>query len=153
MVTNFSFQKNGLSVSFRDLSTGVPDGSTYHWDFGDFKGSEERNITHEYESSGFYIVTLKITAPAVGEEEPQVGEKQLRLGISDMSKTQLSDSIYNLINSYIPESLLPYLSDIDKQAYIEKWQLYIQPLVCRPCGKEIPLEEYNNELAYEALEN
>lgn len=153
MVTNFSFQKNGLSVSFRDLSTGVPDGSTYHWDFGDFKGSEERNITHEYESSGFYIVTLKITAPAVGEEEPQVGEKQLRLGISDMSKTQLSDSIYNLINSYIPESLLPYLSDIDKQAYIEKWQLYIQPLVCRPCGKEIPLEEYNNEFAYEALEN
>ena len=109
MVTNFSFQKNGLSVSFRDLSTGVPDGSTYHWDFGDFKGSEERTITHEYESSGCYIVTLKITAPAVGEEEPQVGEKQLRLGISDMSKTQLSDSIYNLINSYIPESLLPYL--------------------------------------------
>ena len=149
MVTNFSFQKNGLSVSFRDLSTGVPDGSTYHWDFGDFKGSEERNITHEYESSGFYIVTLKITAPAVGEEEPQVGEKQLRLGISDMSKTQLSDSIYNLINSYIPESLLPYLSDIDKQAYIEKWQLYIQPLV-NHC---IPLDKYNDELMYEALEN
>lgn len=153
MVTNFSFTKKGLSVSFRDLSTGVPDGSTYHWDFGDLKGSEEKNPTHEYTDSGFYIVTLEISSPPNEAGEVVKTKKELRLGISDLAETQLSDSIYNLINSYIPESLLPYLSDIDKQVYIEKWQLYIQPLVCRPDGKEIPIFEYNNELAYEALEN
>lgn len=153
MVTNFSFTKKGLSVSFRDLSTGVPDGSIYHWDFGDLKGSEEKNPTHEYTDSGFYNVTLEIISPPDEEGESIKAKKELRLGVSDLAKTQLSDSIYNLINSYIPESLLPYLSDVDKQVYIEKWQLYLQPLVCRPNGEEIPYYEYNNELAYEALEN
>lgn len=148
-MVNFSFTKNGFTVSFRDLSTGVPDGSTYHWDFGDLRVSEDKNPIHEYTEIGFYVITLLIQ-DSLGKDW---GKKQLRVGISNKSKTQLSDSIYQLIDVYIPESLLPYLSDMDKQTYIEKWQLYIQPLVDRPSGEEIPLEEYNNELVYEALEN
>lgn len=153
MTTNFSFTKDGLSVTFRDLSVGVPVGSTYHWDFGDFRVSEEVNPTHIYEREGFYEVSLLIETPEPPEDPSIVKPKVLRLGVSDLSKTQLSDSIYNLINSYVPEDLLPYLSDVDKQSYIEKWQLYICPLVDRECGKEIPLDQYNNEFAYEALEN
>lgn len=151
MITNnFTFQKSGLSVTFRDLSTGVPDGSTYHWDFGDLKVSSEKNPIHIFEYSGFYVISLTINSNIEGEKE---SKKQFRLGVSDLSKTQLSDTIYSLINSYVPESLLTYLSDIDKQVYIEKWQLYIQPLVTREVGEEISLELYNFELAYEALEN
>lgn len=153
MVTNFAFKKVLLEVSFRDLSIEVPEGSEYLWDFGDLKVSNERNPVHTYDESGFYVVTLTITTPAIPDVENKPGKKQFRLGVSDLSKTQLSDTIYNLINVYIPDGLLAYLSDIDKQVYIEKWQLYLQPLVNHVDGMEIPEDEYNNELAYEALEN
>ena len=53
MVTNFSFQKNGLSVSFRDLSTGVPDGSTYHWDFAILKGPKREILPMNMKALGF----------------------------------------------------------------------------------------------------
>ena len=58
-------------------------------------------------------------------------------------------SIYELIDTYIPEDIFGKLTLKEKQQFIEKWQLYIQPLV----NHEVPIEEFNNELYYEALEN
>ena len=69
--------------------------------------------------------------------------------ISDKVKTHLSNSIYVLINTYIPYSIFGKVPSSVKQQFIEKWQLYIQPLV----NHEIPVEDFNNELYYEALEN
>lgn len=152
---NFSFKKQNLTVSFRDLSTGVPENSEYFWDFGDLRDSNEKNPTHVYEASGFYTVKLKITEKIPNPEDPsqvidgESFEFEMRIGISETSKTQLSDSIYVLIDAYIPPEFKPFLNVFNKQIFIEKWQLYLQPIV----NHEIPLEDYNDELAYEALEN
>ena len=54
-----------------------------------------------------------------------------------------------LINTYIPYSIFGEVSSSIKQQFIEKWQLYIHPLV----NHEIPVEDFDNELYYEALEN
>ena len=78
-----------------------------------------------------------------------ISKREQSISVSDRVKTHLSDSIYVLINTYIPESIFGYVPIGVKKQFIEKWQLYIQPLV-NHC---IPIEEYNNELYYEALEN
>ena len=69
--------------------------------------------------------------------------------VNTESKTTLTDSIYNLINYYIPSEISDGMSSEEKAMYITKWQLYIQPLV----NHIIPLDKYNDELMYEALEN
>ena len=66
-----------------------------------------------------------------------------------LQTAQLPGSIYELIDTYIPEDIFGKLTLKEKQQFIEKWQLYIQPLV----NHEVPIEEFNNELYYEALEN
>lgn len=149
MTVDFTFTKNGLEVIFRNTSREVPEDSTYLWDFGDFGGtSTEPNPVHLYFQSGFYEISLTVTPPIVDDDNPIITTKKT-LGVSETSKTQLSDTIYNLIDTYILYDLLPFFTYQKKQMFIEKWQLYMQPLVC----SDIPLEEYNNELLYEALEN
>lgn len=146
MKVDFSFTKSGLSLTVRNTSREVPENSKYSWDFGDYTEpvEDEMKVTHEYTEEGFYDVTLSIVNPD-GKKE----SLKQSVGLSTKPKTTLSDSIYNIIDSRIPEELLPYLSKKDKRVFIEKWQLYIQPLV-NHC---IPIEEVYNEFAYEALEN
>lgn len=152
MVVNFSFIKQGLSVQFRDLSNEVPAGAIYSWDFGDLTVSSEQNPTHEYAREGFYKATLKISID--NPLESDVTSMSYSIGVSQYTKTVSSEPLRDLINIYIPEILQPYLTNQDRQNLIEKWQLYLQPLVDR-CNLEdlIPIEEYNNEFRYEALEN
>ncbi len=45
-----------LTVSFRDLSSGIP--TKWYWDFGDGSSSDGQNPTHVYETDGYYSVTL-----------------------------------------------------------------------------------------------
>lgn len=136
---DFVYSVSGLNVSYRIL-TKVPADSIPDWDFGDNRGSSnELAPRYQYETSGFYTVTLKI-----GED---ICTKTI--AVSEHVKTTLKGSIYNLINRYIPKSLLDTMSTEDKEVYINKWQLYLQPLV----NHEVPIEEYSNELYYEALEN
>lgn len=145
MTVDFTFTKSGLEVIFRNTSREVPDDSTYLWDFGDYSGiSTEINPSHIYIQSGFYLISLTITPP--GEEPVKVSKT---LGVSEFAKTQLPDSIYNLIDTFIIYELLPFFTSQNKQLFIEKWQLYLHHLVC----SDVPLEEYNNESYYEALEN
>ena len=135
----------GLKVTFENLSTGVPSDYTYHWDFGDNTQSTLNNPTHEFDKPGFYKVTLLVKDPASNT----VGSSEQRVPVTDKAKTHLSGSIYQLIDTYIPENIFGVVTTSTKRQFIEKWQLYLQPLV-NHC---IPLQEYNNEMYYEALEN
>jgi PKD repeat protein len=145
MVVDFIFNTVGLKSNFINLSYEVPDEYTYSWDFGDGETSTELNPTHEYQKMGFYRVSMSI----VDSNNRPVEKVTKTVLISDKVKTHLSNSIYVLINTYIPYSIFGKVPSSVKQQFIEKWQLYIQPLV----NHEIPVEDFNNELYYEALEN
>lgn len=147
MAADFTLAKSGLVVTVTNRSTLVPSGSTYQWDFGDSTPivTDENPAAHTYSSYGVYSITLTITPPPTAVPLVQVQS----IVLSDLSQTQLSGSIYDLIDSYIPDELVPTITYKDKRVYIEKWQLYIQPLV----NHDVPLQQYNNELYYEALEN
>lgn len=145
MVVDFNYATVGLKVTFENLYTGVPSDYTYHWDFGDNTQSTLNNPTHEFDKPGFYKVTLLVKDPASNT----VGSSEQRVPVTDKAKTHLSGSIYQLIDTYIPENIFGVVTTSTKRQFIEKWQLYLQPLV-NHC---IPLQEYNNEMYYEALEN
>lgn len=145
MVVDFNYATVGLKVTFENLSTGVPSDYTYHWDFGDNTQSTLNNPTHEFDKPGFYKVILVVKDPASNT----VGSSEQRVPVTDKAKTHLSGSIYQLIDTYIPENIFGVVTTSTKRQFIEKWQLYLQPLV-NHC---IPLQEYNNEMYYEALEN
>lgn len=145
MVVDFNYATVGLKVTFENLSTRVPSDYTYHWDFGDNTQSTLNNPTHEFDKPGFYKVILVVKDPASNT----VGSSEQRVPVTDKAKTHLSGSIYQLIDTYIPENIFGVVTTSTKRQFIEKWQLYLQPLV-NHC---IPLPEYNNEMYYEALEN
>jgi PKD repeat protein len=55
---SFQYVIDGNSVYFSDNSHG--DGALYIWDFGDGKGSSQRNPKHDYSTAGIYEVTLTV---------------------------------------------------------------------------------------------
>ena len=139
----FVYVAKGLEVSFQVVSK-VPANATIGWDFGVVGGeSSELNPTYTYESPGYYTVTLKVTVPSEEGGEPDVSEVSQTVMVSDAgTKTHLNDSIYNLIDLYVPANLVSDgMSLQEKTTYIQKWQLYLGPLVDH-C---IPIEEYTNE--------
>lgn len=146
----FVYVAKGLEVSFKVLNK-VPADATIGWDFGVIGGeSSELNPTFTYESPGYYTATLTVTENP-SEGEPIVSTVSQVLLVSDGDvKTHLSDSIYNLIDLYVPANLVDDGMTLQqKTTFIQKWQLYLGPLV-NHC---IPIEEYTNELYYEGLEN
>lgn len=146
---DFQFLVKGLEVSFRIIGK-VPEKVKFSWDFGDFTDTSDlANPKHIYSERGFYTISLTLKT----EDGSSSKTFSKLLVLSDLVKTRLSDSIYNLINNYIPKEIRKKITSEEKTAYINKWQLYIQPLVNRTEGNEIPLEYYNDELFYEGLEN
>lgn len=148
MKVDFRFTREGFKVTFTDASKEVPADSSYLWDFGVEGGSSsERNPEYTYTKEGFYNVTLTITPPAGVDVER--GTATDNIAVSEGVFPTLSSSIYELIDSYIPDELIGSISYKDKRTYIEKWQLYMQPLV----EPEVKIEDYNNEFKYPALVN
>lgn len=138
----------GLNARFRAFADELPPDFTVTWVFGDGKTESHVGVvtaSHLYENPGDYVVKVTITNNYGGENLSKTNV----IGVSDQVNTQLPGSIYELIDTYIPEDIFGKVSLKEKQQFIEKWQLYIQPLV----NHEIPIEEFNNELYYEALEN
>lgn len=146
----FVYVAKGLEVSFKVLNK-VPADATIGWDFGVIGGeSSELNPTFTYESPGYYTATLTVTEnPPGGEPIVSIVSQVLLVSDGDV-KTHLNDSIYNLIDLYVPANLVDDGMTLQqKTTFIQKWQLYLGPLV-NHC---IPMEEYTNELYYEGLEN
>ena len=148
MTVDFIPQINGLTVTFINTSQmPTPNPFTHlKWDFGDGHTAEDQtNPTHTYDGLGRYEVTLKYYTDQV-----DMGESSTKsIMVSDQVKTVLSDTIYNLINNYLPPDIFEDFTAAIKQYYIQKWQLYIYPLV----NHYIDVSNYTNELYYEALEN
>ena len=143
MEVMFLASKTNLTAKFTNL-TKIPTGATLAWDFGDSSEvSSDRNPTHTYSQEGFYQVTLTVNS------DDNSYNYTSTVVVSEKVKTTLSGSIYELISTYLPESLKPYFTFAIKLQYIEKWQYFIGPLV----NREDPLPEFTNELYYEALEN
>lgn len=57
----------GESVSFTDLSTGVPNPQTWNWDFGDGGTSTQQNPSHQYLTAGTYNVKLVVSNGAISD--------------------------------------------------------------------------------------
>lgn len=147
MANEFGFipRITGLHVSFI-LVGKVPPTIPVEWDFGDSNTSYNvRRVEHTYEKPGFYPVTVSYNNLQNGE---LVSYSKI-LVVNNLSKTSLLGSIYELIDHYIPSEISSEMSLDEKAVYINKWQLYLGPLV----NHNIPPEEYNNELYYEGLEN
>lgn len=146
MEVDFNFSVAGLKVKFTNLSSDISSRVIFTWSFGDGDESHEIDPKHRYNEIGQYRVTLIARSSSTNEE---LGSSQQTVLVSDFIKTHLSDSIYTLIDTYIPANIFGRVTTNTKRQFIEKWQLYIQPLV----NHEVPIEQYNNELYYEALEN
>lgn len=142
---DFLTVRSGLSVSCRVIGK-VPVKCVFDWDFGDDKGEvfNKRHPSYTYENAGFYTITMHVTSST--GLDITISHNVV---VCDFGHTTLSDSIYNLINNLIPSELSNGMTDEEKRFYINKWQLYIGPLVNHP----IPPDKYQDELWYEALEN
>lgn len=143
---DFVYVTSGLEVSFRVISK-VPAKSIFDWDFGDDKGEAfngGRHVSYSYETPGFYTVTLHVTN-SVGLDLTI----DKTVVVCDYGHTTLSDTIYNLIDYYIPSEISDGMSREEKSMYITKWQYYIGPLV----NHVVPPDKFTDELWYEALEN
>lgn len=146
MTVDFDFTVSGASVEFHNYTDVSGVGLTPLWNFGDNSlNSNEVNPVHVYANPGVYQVTLSY----IDTQNKVIASSKATLTASDKVRTFLSDSIYNLIEAYMPEDIMGPVSHRDKRMFIEKWQLYIYPLV----NHFIPTEEYKNEGYYEALEN
>ena len=146
MTVLFTFSSiHTLEVSFTNLSQGTGQ-AIPTWDFGDgSEGSHELSPSHTYEKPGRYEV--KLSYPGEGEEANNSCTQVIM--VSDKVFTTLSDTIYKLIDTWLPTEVFGEINQAAKVSMIKKWQLYIHPLV-NHC---IPIEELYNELYYEALEN
>lgn len=145
MAVEFTHSNNKLDVKFTNLSTSTGP-SKPKWDFGDGQTSEEINPTHHFNAMGRYSVTLQYISDYEGNV---VGEFTQTVMVSDMANTTLPDTIYLLINTYLPTETFGEIDIKVKNQIIRKWQLYLGPLV----NHRIPECEFTNELYFEALEN
>lgn len=144
MAVEFTHSSNKLDVRFTNLSTSMGQ-SKPTWDFGDGQTSEEINPTHHFDAMGRYYVTLKY----ISADGTAVGEFTQVVMVSDMANTTLPDTIYLLINTYLPAEIFGEIDPKIKNQFINKWQLYLGPIV----NHRIPECEFTNELYFEALEN
>ncbi len=142
----FSIDKKGLRVSLTIIEVPEsPEGYTFNWAFGDASTLVTNNpetVHHNYNEVGLYTIKLSVK----DESGSIIAESEQSLLI--VSLTGLTGSIYDLIDNYIPELLKLDFQSV-KVSYIEKWQFYFQPLV----NHDIPLNKFNDESYYEALEN
>ncbi len=67
---DFTFNRNGLTVQFNDLTSNDP--TSWLWTFGDGSTSRAQNPTHTYTADGTYSVTLKVTR---GRSESQTSKQ------------------------------------------------------------------------------
>lgn len=142
-VAYFGYSKTGLTVKFENTSLNNP--TTYLWDFGDGSTSNEKSPSHTYNEMGFFTVKL-IATNTDGDSEPL----ELVIGVGDVNDT-LNSSILELISHYMPSIMNESTSVKDKVALIQKWQLYLQPLVYIPY--EVKEEDTYNEFKWPGLIN
>lgn len=143
-VAYFGYSINGLDITLKNMSLNNP--TAQEWDFGDNTPKDSRkNPQHTYSTPGLYEVSLTVTNDD-GTGEPLT----IRIGIGDNVEI-LGNNIYQLIDQYMPTGLRGELDHDEKVSLIQKWQLYLQPLIEEP--KEVNKQDTHNEQAWPALAN
>lgn len=136
--------KSGLQVDFKDYSANAP--TSWAWDFGDSNTSTDQNPQHTYSSAGFYTVTFTATNTDGSHEII------LTVSVTDGEIVNpLDQRIWFLVDSYIPITLVEEMLPDEKQSLINKWQLYLFPLIL--VDPPIPEDQISNELLYPPLVN
>lgn len=141
-IAYFGYSKTGLTVNFQNLSLNSP--TSYAWDFGDGGTSNLKSPTHTYTELGFFTVTL-IATNADGD-----GELTITIGASDIDD-MMNASLMELIDHYIPSALRGEMTATEKVSLIQKWQLYLQPLVYYP--HKVDVVDTYNEFKWPGLAN
>ncbi len=139
----FGFSRKGNTFTFVNNSTNSPD--TYQWDFGDGETSDEKSPVHIYSELGSFSVTL-IATNQDGSSEPTT----ITIQNTD-SDDSLNAPIVELIDYYLPSSLLTESNATEKMSLIMKWQLFLQPLVFTPYS--VAVEDTHNEYKWPGLVN
>lgn len=142
LVSNFYYiLEGGLSVSFKNTSSGGP--SSFSWDFGDGSTpSTDENPTHDYSSEmpfGGWVV-VKLTISKDGESN---SVKEVRLGISPTTQA-LPTPIRVFVNELLTPTVVP---DTIFSTLLTKWQIYLRNFA------KVDIREFNNELVWPALYN
>jgi len=137
-IANFNYSPTEQIIQFNDLSSNGP--TTWAWDFGNGVTSVVQDPLIDYGRNGFYIVTLVVTN---GDGTSTVS---FPIGVSNVGPV-LSQSIYTLINQYIPPNVI--YDTLELSGLLQKQQLFIHPLV----KHEIEIGNIYNEFYYEPLEN
>lgn len=119
-VASFAKSISGLVVAFTDTSSNLP--TSWSWNFGDATTSTSQNPIHTYLADGVYTVVLTSTNAS--------GSNTIISTVLVSTSPVLNLSIEDMVNSELPPGL-PIANNI--QNIIQKWQLYLQPLV-NPSG-------------------
>lgn len=141
-IAYFGYSKIGLTVNFQNSSLNNP--ITYAWDFGDGTTSQDKSPSHTYTEMGFFTVTLIVTN-ADGESDLTI-----TIGASDV-EDMMNASLMELIDHYIPSALKGEMTATEKVSLIQKWQLYLQPLVYLPY--KVDKTNTHNEFKWPGLVN
>ena len=141
-IAYFGYSKLGLTVNFINTSLNNP--TSHAWDFGDGTNSTDKNPSHTYTEVGFFTVKLIATN---GDGESEV---TITIGASDIND-MLNASISELVDHYIPSALVGEMTATEKLSLIQKWQLYLQPLVHIPYKVEV--SDTYNEFKWPGLVN
>lgn len=121
-VATFTKSIAGLSVTFTDTSSNLP--VSWLWNFGDGTTGNAQNPTHTYTSPGKYTVVLTATNSD--------GSNTVVTEVMVSDKLILSKTIAEMVKCDIPTGI-----EVDTSCFnhsIQKWQLYLQPLVNSPEG-------------------
>lgn len=141
LTAHFTYKCDGPKVSFNsNTSLDILSSSTHAWAFGDGSTSTDKNPEHTYSASGFFSVKLTIT------EGSEVSEFSRTIGVAATGQP-LAKPLYKVIDQYLPAGMV--IDPEEKEIRIQKWQLYLSPLV----NHVIELDDIYNEFAYTALEN
>lgn len=141
-IAYFGYSKTGLTVNFQNSSLNSP--IEYEWDFGDGETSQDKSPSHTYTEMGFFTVTL-IARNTDGE-----GELTITIGASDIDD-MMNASLIELIDHYLPSALKAEMTATEKVSLIQKWQMYLQPLIYFP--HKVDVTDTYNEFKWPGLAN
>ncbi len=138
----FTYNADGLNLSFLNLSQNITGSTTFAWDFGDGSTSILKDPTHTYAAVGFFDVGLTLT------DGTDVNTTTVRIGVNASGKPDLGNfNLMQLISNNLPTGVT--LDPTLATNYIRTWQDYLFPLVDPP---SLEVDKYN-ETCYDPLAN
>lgn len=142
-IAYFGYSKDNLTINLNNLSLNNP--TSFQWDFGDGGNSTVENPGHTYNSTGFYNVSL-IATNDDGDSE----QLSMIIGLGEYND-MVSKTLPELISLELPSNIIEQDSMGKILTYIQKWQVFLQPMVIEP--NILAVEDTHNEFKWPGLVN